>query len=285
MNERESKAFYVSGVVHVTVIVGLLLAGFLGGCLSPKEKPKLDEIPVEFLVVTEENAADKLSEEPNDAAEPEPDPLPPPPPPPEPPKVPEPAPTPVEKIVDPLPPPPPPLEKKVEKPTEKKPEKKKVEEKKKPEKKKPEKKKPKPIKVSKERYGPVTSGKKNKAKAPTQKAPSAAEIAKLLAAGAKSGNKTQIPKNEAQRSLGLIKSAFEEKCREAAMEGSPTGKNPSVSVTFARGGRITSIRIAESSGDRAFDNRILMVCRQVKRINGLSDSFIDQFNPVEVVLR
>ncbi len=291
MSEQERVVFYVSGVVHAVLIVVLLLMGFLGGCLSPEEKKPLDEIPVEFLVVTEENAADKLSEEPNDAAEPEPEPepLPPPPPPPvEPPKETPPAPTPVEKKVEPLPPPPPPpVEKKPAPPAEKP--KKKPEEKKKPAEKKkaqqPAKPKPKPIKVSRERYGPVTTGKKDRTKAPTQAALSEAEIQRLLNQGAKSGNRTQIPKNEAQRGLGLIKTAFEEKCREAGLEASPTGKNPTLSVTFAKGGRVTKVTIASSSGDRAFDNRVLMLCRQVKRVNGLSNSFIEQFNPVEIQLR
>ncbi len=289
MSGRESVAFWLSGVVHGALVAGLLAIGVLGGCQAPEKEKKLDEIPVEFLVVTEENAADKLSEEPNDAAEPEPEPepLPPPPPPPEPPKEVVPLPTPVEKKVEPLPPPPPPIEKKVEekKPVEKKKPEKKPEKKKEEPKKKPEKKKPVPIKVSKERYGPVTTGKKDKTKAPTQKALSEDEIRKMLAKGAKSGNKNQIPKNEAQRGLGLIKSAFEEKCREAGMEASPTGKNPTLQVTFAKGGRVTKVAIAESSGDRAFDNRVLMTCRQVKRVSGLSESFIEQFNPVEIAIR
>ncbi len=292
MSGRDVVAFGVSGVVHAALVVGLLAVGFFGGCATQEKKPAIDEIPVEFLVVTEENAADKLSEEPNDAVVPEPPPPPepeplPPPPPPEPPKEVAPPPTPVEKKVEPPPPPPPPVEKKVEPKPEKKPEPKpeKKPEKKKEEAKKPEKKKPVPIKISKERFGPVVDGKKNKAKAPTQKAPSEVEIRKLLAQGAKSGNKTQVPKNEAQRGLGLIKSAFKEKCDSAGLEASPTGKNPTLKVSFAKGGRVTKIVIAQSSGDRAFDNKILMQCRQVKRVSGLSESFIKQFETIEVVLQ
>ena len=64
--------------VAVNIAIFALLGSIsFGGCLSDEAKPK-DEviIPMDFTVVTEENAADVLAETPNEAAEAEPPPPP-----------------------------------------------------------------------------------------------------------------------------------------------------------------------------------------------------------------
>ncbi|MGN0885428.1 MAG: hypothetical protein ACI4RT_00365 [Candidatus Spyradenecus sp.] len=270
MSSRFSSPCWTLSLLVNAALVLLLMGFSFGGCSAPKE----EIIPMEFLVVTEENAADRLAEEPNEAVEPEPEPEPPQPEPP----APDPLPPPPLPDPDPIPMPPPPKpEKKPEPKPEKKPEKKPEPPKpeKKPEKrpeKKPEKKKP-VIKIG-ERVGPVTQGRKDKTKAATQKAPSPEEIRRLLAAGAKPGNKNQIPANEASRCYGLISRAFKEACDRYGLESPPTGRDPILTLTFGPGGTIRSITLKQGSGDRAWDAQALQACRQVRSVEGLSESFL-----------
>lgn len=285
-NVPHTRIFTFSAAIHGGLLLALLLF-CADGCLQ--HPPKEEIIPMEFIVVTEENAADVLAEEPNDAVEPEPmpeppapDPLPEPPPPP-----PEPTPDP---LPEPLPPPPDPAPEKPkpkpEKPAEKKPkpqEKKPKPPEKKPEPPKPKYQKPSEIKIGK-RVGPVTSGKKDRSKAATEKALSAEEIAKLLGAGVKSGTRNQIPKNEASRCYGAIQRAFREACNGYGLEASPTGKDPQLSITFGAGGRVQSVKIARSSGDNTYDAQVLQACRQVRKVSGLSQAFLKEYPTVTLRL-
>lgn len=275
-------------VVNGIIVLALCLVTTTGGCKGPKE----EEIePMEFTVVIEENAADVLAEEPNDNVEPEETPEPPKP---EPQPEPELPPPPLLPDPDPLPAPvqEQPKEddakKKAEEEAKKKAEEAKkkaeAEKKKKEEEAKKKKAEKKPIKIG-PRVGPVTQGKKDKTKAATQKALSADEIAKLLAAGAKAGTKNQTPKNEASRCYGAIDAAFRDACDSYGLETSPTGNNPILSVTLGSGGSVKKITVQTSSGDRTFDNQVLQACRQVKRISGLSESFISEYSPVQIRIR
>ena len=235
---------------------------------------------MEFIVVTEENAADVLAEEPNEEVEPEPDPLPTPPTPdPLPPEPkPDPLPTPPELPPEPTPIPPP---KKVDPPKPKPPEPKK--EKPKPPEPKKEKPKPKPVKIGK-RVGPVTTGKKDPKKAATEKAMSEEEIAKLLGAGAKSGSRNQIPPNEASRNYGVIQRVFREACDTYGLETSPTGRDPQIKIEFGPNGAIKQLSIAQSSGNSQYDNQVLAACRQVRRVSGLSQTFLRDYKTVTLKL-
>ena len=118
----------------------------------------------------------------------------------------------------------------------------------------------------------------------TQKALSDAEIEKLLGMGAKSGNKNQVPKNEASRCYGAIQRAFQDACTQYGLESSPTGRDPHLTVTLGSGGRVTQITISQSSGDRSFDNQVLQACRQVRQISGLSQSFLKEYKSVTLRL-
>jgi outer membrane biosynthesis protein TonB len=233
-----SRIFTYSAATHGLVLL-LMVVMCTDGCLN--RPPKEEIIPMEFIVVTEENAADVLAEEPNEEVEPEPDPLPTPPTPdPLPPEPkPDPLPTPPELPPEPTPIPPP---KKVDPPKPKPPEPKK--EKPKPPEPKKEKPKPKPIKIGK-RVGPVTTGKKDPKKAATEKAMSAEEIAKLLGAGAKSGSRNQIPPNEASRNYGVIQRVFREACDTYGLETSPTGRDPQIKIEFGPNGAIKKLNIAQ----------------------------------------
>lgn len=273
-----SRIFTYSAAFHGLILL-LALIFCTDGCIN--RPPQEEIIPMEFLVVTEENAADVLAEEPNDVVEPEvepgppaPDPLPelPPPPDPLPELPPEPEPLPPPPVPDPPKPKPKP-EKKVE---PKKPEKK-------PKPKKPTYKKPAEIKIGK-RVGPVTTGKKNPKKAATEKALSKEEIAKLLAAGAKSGSKNQIPPNDASRCYGVIQRAFQDACNQYGLETSPTGEEPEVSITFGPNGAVRSIKIAKTSGNQAYDGQILQACKQVRRVSGLSQDFLKTYSTVTLRL-
>ncbi|MDO5462775.1 MAG: hypothetical protein Q4F99_04765 [bacterium] len=276
---QQENNFYLWSIM---INIGLFLFLFVGtgiSCVS-SEDSKEEIIPMEFLVVTEENAADMLAEEPSDVVEeipelPEPEPEPPapePPPLPDPPKI---------ENPDPVPPlPPPPKEEVKEKPKEQPKEKPKDKPKETVKEKPKEKPTPKPIKIGK-RVGPVTDGKKDKTKEATQKKLSEDEIAKLLAAGAKSGNKNQIPKNEASRVAGLIQKAFTQACNEAGIEPIGGHRAPILKVTFKKGrnpGAIASISLKQSSGNQTHDQRVLGACRGVRSIGGISETFLKSVN-------
>lgn len=262
--ERHSGRTIGFAVTANAVIFALLASVSFNGCLS--SRPDEEIIPMDFVVVTEENAADVLAETPNDAVEPEPEPQPepaPPPPPPPPPPDPEPAPAPKPE------PQPAPA-----------PEKPKAEPQKAPEKPKWKAVSAKEIKIGK-RVGPVTTGKKDKTKAATAKKLSEAEIRRLLAAGARPGNVNQVPPNEASRCYGVIARAFREAC-EGVLESSPTGRAPVLRVALAAGGAVKGITVAESCGDKGFDNQVLAACKKVRRITGLSASFLEDYASVDI---
>ena len=240
-------------------ICALLGAVSFGGCAG---EPKETIVPVEFLVVTEENAADVLAERPNEAAEPE-APKPEPEPPKPEPKIPDPEPIPPPKPAPAPKPEPKPTPKPTPKPAEK-----------------PKYVQAKDIKIGK-RVGPVTTGRKNRAKPPTAKRLSDAEIRRLLAAGARPGNVNQTPPNEASRCYGVIARVFREACANT-LEGSPTGRAPELRVTFGPAGAVTGIEVVRSSGDRGFDGQVLAACRKVRRVNGLSAAFLSAYRSVDI---
>lgn len=264
--ERHSGRTIGFAVTANAVIFALLASVSFNGCLS--SRPDEEIIPMDFVVVTEENAADVLAETPNDAVEPEPQPQPepaPPPPPPPPPPDPEPAPAPKPE------PQPAPA-----------PEKPKAEPQKAPEKPKWKAVSAKEIKIGK-RVGPVTSGKKDKTKAATEKALSKEEIAKYIGKGARPGTRNQLSVSETSQCMFAIQKAFREAC-EATLEGSPTGKMPELRVEFRPAGRIKKISINKSSENTDFDNQVLAACRKVRRIDRLPDTFLEQ-NKYVVIIR
>ena len=128
------------------------------------------------------------------------------------------------------------------------------------------------------RVGPVTSDRKDRTRAPTAKALSAAEIQRLLNAGARPGNRNQVPPSDASRCYGAIQQVFHEAC--AGLEASPTGRATSLRVTFGAGGAVRGVALSQSSGDRAFDAQVLAACRRVKRVDGLSDVFLRKWDYV-----
>ena len=130
------------------------------------------------------------------------------------------------------------------------------------------------------RVGPVTSGRKDRTRAPTAKALSAAEIQQQLNAGARPGNRNQVPPSKASRCYGVIARAFREACE--GLEASPTGEAPILKVTFGAGGTVRGVALLQSSGDRAFDAQVLAACRQVRRIAALPESFLEAYKSVTI---
>lgn len=259
MEQSKGRAIAISVAANAVICVALALVS-LGGCAGG---PKEEIVPVEFLVVTEENAADVLAEAPNEVAEPEPEP-------PKPEPKPDPKPDPA-----PIPPPPPKAE---PEPAPPKPPPKPKDEPKKPA--KPRYVQAKDIKLGK-RVGPVTTGRKDRTKAATARKLSEAEIRRLLAAGARPGNVNQTPPNEASRCYGVIARAFREACANT-LEGSPTGRAPVLRVTFGAGGAVEGIAVAQSSGDGTFDRQVLAACRKVRWVSGLSAAFLKDYRSVDI---
>lgn len=273
LNRENAPYLILSLLINMGFLGGILFITSTSGCTS---EAKTEE-PMEFTVVTEENAADRLAEEPNEATDPEPTP--------EPPKETQPQ-TQTEKPQN-LPPPPPPVDNTPPPPpppkTPEKPKDKPKDPPKKPDKPKEtppqkntpkptEKTKPKPIKIG-QRVGPITTGKKEATKPPTQQAMRPEDIRRQLAAGAKAGNKNQIPSSEDARCKGIVISRFQEACRNYGLE--PSHRKLVLEFHLDAQGRVSQLQIKESSGDRAWDDAVLQACRTVRTIEGLSRTWIE----------
>ena len=95
---------------------------------------------------------------------------------------------------------------------------------------------------------------------------------------------TSASTNEASRNYGVIQRVFKEACDQYGLESSPTGKDPQIAITFGANGAIQSIRVAQSSGNSSYDNQVLSACRQVRRVDGLSQTFLREYKTVTLRL-
>ncbi len=285
----------LSILAHVILFTALALFAFV------RFTPKETVIPIELMVVVNENL-DGVDNEPPPLAKEEPQPPAPPPeikpapPPEEPPAI-----TEVKDAVELKPEEKKPEEKKpeIKKPEEKKPEEKKPEIKK-PEEKKPEEKKPEKTKeqLLEERLKRMRERGKtvnNKVKIEVKDAPSGngrtqkktlsdAEIRRLLNAGYKPGTSEQLAASDMQLGVSLVQMALNDKW--AAMRPS-VGRSGTVllSVKFAASGRMVDVRLARSCGDKVSDNAALQVARSVGIVRNLPPDFIKTFSRESLTIR
>lgn len=275
----------LSILAHVILFTALALFAFV------RFTPKETVIPIELMVVVNENL-DGVDNEPPPLVKEEPQPPAPPPeikpapPPEEPPAI-----TEVKDAVE--------LKPEETKPEEKKPEEKKPEIKK-PEEKKPEEKKPEKTKeqLLEERLKRMRERGKtvnNKVKIEVKDAPSGngrtqkktlsdAEIRRRLNAGYKPGTSEQLAASDMQLGVSLVQMALNDKW--AAMRPS-VGRSGTVllSVKFAASGRMVDVRLAQSCGDKVSDNAALQVARSVGIVRNLPPDFIKTFSRESLTIR
>lgn len=109
-----------------------------------------------------------------------------------------------------------------------------------------------------------------------------AEIRKLLGEGYRPGATTQLAASEEQRCISLIYNAFYSKWTRPAWND--TLREMHLSVSFGSGGRVTGYKLVQSSGDAAADRSVLLAASLVQVVSGLSDDFVRKHKH-DIVLR
>lgn len=260
--------FVAAIIVHLVLFLSIWYIG-----TREDEEEKEIVIPMELMVVVNENLDGVENEQPPETPpQSEPDP-----PPPDPPKEPD---------------PPPPDEPEITEAVVLKPDKPKPPEPPKPPKppeppkppKQPEKPKP-PEKTREQRLAEMRSS-TTKVKTPpprnngrTEKRPQDWE--KLLNAGYKPGPTNQgLDASEEARCLALIRQAFYSRWDRPAWTSSL--RKMCLSVQFGSGGRVVGYSLTQSSGDASADRTVLRAASQVSHVRGLSSSFIEKHRTVIV---
>lgn len=268
IDERKKPQVFGAGSFGAALAVHLVLFLLLwyAGSLRATERP--EAIPIELMVVVNENL-DGVDDEPPPERPPEPEPEPPKP---DPPKAPDP----------PKPPPPPPeaviqtpaktnVVKKVEKKEDAKP---------------PEP----PRKTREERMAEMRkSATKVKDAPPPRQLPRSngrterrpEDWEKLLMAGYRPGATNQgLDASEDQRCKFLIQQAFHDR-----WESPPWNdrlREMHLSVQFGPGGEVRGYRLVQSSGDPAADKSVLRAASLVPAVRGLSPAFLEANKTVTV---
>lgn len=260
--------FVAAIIVHLVLFLSIWYIG-----TREDEEEKEIVIPMELMVVVNENLDGVENELPPETPpQSEPDP-----PPPDPPKKPD---------------PPQPDESEITEAVVLKPDKPKPPEPPKPPKppeppkppKQPEKPKP-PEKTREQRLAEMRSS-TTKVKTPpprnngrTEKRPQDWE--KLLNAGYKPGPTNQgLDASEEARCLALIRQAFYSRWDRPAWTSSL--RKMCLSVQFGSGGRVVGYSLTQSSGDASADRTVLRAASQVSHVRGLSSSFIEKHRTVIV---
>ncbi len=99
-----------------------------------------------------------------------------------------------------------------------------------------------------------------------------AEIKKLLGEGYKPGAVTQLAASEEQRCISLIRDAFYSKWNRPPYHENL--KEMYLKVVFGPGGRVLSYKLVQSSGDGAADRSVQLAAALVKVVPGLSEEFL-----------
>lgn len=260
--------FVAAIIVHLVLFLSIWYIG-----TREDEEEKEIVIPMELMVVVNENL-DGVENEPPPETPPQSEPDPPPP---DPPKEPDPPPPDEPEITEavvlkpdkPKPPDPPKPPKPPEPPKPPK---------------QPEKPKP-PEKTREQRLAEMRSS-TTKVKTPpprnngrTEKRPQDWE--KLLNAGYKPGPTNQgLDASEEARCLALIRQAFYSRWDRPAWTSSL--RKMCLSVQFGSGGRVVGYSLTQSSGDASADRTVLRAASQVSHVRGLSSSFIEKHRTVIV---
>lgn len=260
--------FVAAIIVHLVLFLSIWYIG-----TRDEEEEKEIVIPMELMVVVNENLDGVENESPPETPpQSEPDP-----PPPDPPKKPDPPQPDESEITEavvlksdkPKPPEPPKPPKPPEPPKPPK---------------QPEKPKP-PEKTREQRLAEMRSS-TTKVKTPpprnngrTEKRPQDWE--KLLNAGYKPGPTNQgLDASEEARCLALIRQAFYSRWDRPAWTSSL--RKMCLSVQFGSGGRVVGYSLTQSSGDASADRTVLRAASQVSHVRGLSSSFIEKHRTVIV---
>lgn len=253
IEQVRKKAYKISFWVHGSIIVLLFIVSIIGD-LSCKTKKPEDVLEVEFTVDVstveeeQEEQIEELIEEPEavsiDEPEPEPDP--------------EPVP-----IVD----KPKPVKPKPDKP-----------------KRKPIEKSNKVVVINQPRVSTpvVKSPPKTTTSSSTKKNDlTPEEIKKLLDMGAKPSDHTSVP-GERERCLAIVKNKLYSAWRRPSLPPTEVARPAVLTIHLGDNGFVTKYKITRSSGNNELDASVVSAARAVRRIPGLTSSFIKEFRTITI---
>lgn len=115
-----------------------------------------------------------------------------------------------------------------------------------------------------------------------EKPKSAAEIAKLLAAGAKFGAKNQLPANETQRCVSMLAAAIRREWDRESFQWYPGLVPVKVTLKLGTGGRVLGWNIERGSGDAEVDRTVRNALARLKSVPGLSSDFISNYSTLTI---
>ena len=110
-----------------------------------------------------------------------------------------------------------------------------------------------------------------------------AEIAKMLAAGAKAGAVESIPNNELEQCLYMLKRAIDAQWSRLSPQIGRTG-TVNIAIRFNAAGAIASSSISRSCGDPVTDAAALKVVRSVGVVRGLTRDFIAKYSAEPITI-
>lgn len=114
----------------------------------------------------------------------------------------------------------------------------------------------------------------------TDKPLSETEIRKLLAMGAKPGERNLVPAEE-DRCFELIRRAFYDAWAQPSYDEVGTA-TADVEVRLQKDGSIFGVRMTRKSGNMVLDTTVMQAATTVKRVDGLTPAFLGKFDDVTV---
>lgn len=115
----------------------------------------------------------------------------------------------------------------------------------------------------------------------TDKQLSPKEIANALASGAKAGVRNQLPANEISLCVSLVRNALYEAWDQPG-QGEAGSRPAKLYIRLDASGRISSYRIAQSSGSAHFDTTVLKAAANCPAIRGLSVAFLKEHDELTI---
>ena len=110
-----------------------------------------------------------------------------------------------------------------------------------------------------------------------------AEIAKMMAMGAKAGAVESIPHNEMEQCLYMLRNAIDKRWQQLTPQIGRTG-TVTITIRLNAAGAIASAQIARSCGDPMTDAAALKVVQGVGTVRGLTRDFIAKYSAEPITI-
>ena len=115
----------------------------------------------------------------------------------------------------------------------------------------------------------------------TDKPLSEAEIRRLLAMGARPGEKNSIPPDEESMCFALLKRAFNDAWAQPSYD-EVGGAIATIEVRLQRDGSIFGVRMVKPSGNNVLDASVMKAATGIKHVDGLTPAFLGKYEEVNI---